>query len=195
MKKCKKSPSSLDELKARWDISKKKLLNTAPCIGPSITNLFDQFLTAGKIPSQWKISTVVPIPKSDNYNSPTNYRPILFLSTQISLPWSRLYSQSWIVAISDVTVPLPSVKPHCLFESGQCSLRYSSITWWMCRSNSLLRIIFFDHKSFWQCPTWTAYWYKVHSIGLNEHILCWTRKYLSDCNKLLWMAVSHKLYQ
>ena len=76
--------SSVDVSKASGpdDISAKMLKNTctAPCIGPSITKLFNQFLTAGKIPSQWKESIVVPIPQLDNYNSPTNYRPISLLS-------------------------------------------------------------------------------------------------------------------
>ena len=74
--------SSLDESKANGpdEISAKMLKNTAPCIGSSITKLFNQFLTAGKIPSQWKMSIVVPIPKSDNHSSPANYRPISLLS-------------------------------------------------------------------------------------------------------------------
>ena len=37
-------------------------------------------LTAGMFPDGWKHSHVVPVPKSSNHSSPTDYRPISLLS-------------------------------------------------------------------------------------------------------------------
>ena len=49
----------------------KMLRNTAPSISPSITNLS---IRSGKIPHQWKVSSIVPIPKSTSgTDNPTNY--------------------------------------------------------------------------------------------------------------------------
>ena len=45
-------------------ISGKMLKGTAISITPILTELFNLSITSGKIPSKWKLSSVVPIPKS-----------------------------------------------------------------------------------------------------------------------------------
>ena len=75
--------SSLDVTKANGPdgISARTLKHTATSITPSITKLFNLSLRTGHIPSEWKQSLVVPIPKSKNdKGSPNNYRPISLLS-------------------------------------------------------------------------------------------------------------------
>ena len=60
-------------------ISARMLKYTAASIAPSITCLFNQSLQSCRIPSEWKSSLVVPVPKGSNSHSPTNYRPISLL--------------------------------------------------------------------------------------------------------------------
>ena len=48
-------------------------------IAPSFTKLFNLSVKLGVIPSQWKISLIVPIPKHSDGSNPTNYRPISLL--------------------------------------------------------------------------------------------------------------------
>ena len=58
-------------------ISGTMLKNTAHTISPLVTRLFNLSIKTGKVPHQWKISSVVPIPKaSTNTDNPRNYRPI-----------------------------------------------------------------------------------------------------------------------
>ena len=45
-------------------ISGKMLKGTAISIAPFLTELFNLSITSGRIPSKWKLSSVVPIPKS-----------------------------------------------------------------------------------------------------------------------------------
>ena len=61
-------------------ISGRMLKGTAHSIAPSITKIFNMSITLGCFPQTWKLSNVVPIPKSANNTSPTNYRPISLLS-------------------------------------------------------------------------------------------------------------------
>ena len=62
-------------------ISGKMLKGTAISITPVLTELFNLSLTSGRIPSKWKLSSVVPIPKSSgSADNPSNYRPISLLS-------------------------------------------------------------------------------------------------------------------
>ena len=58
-------------------ISGRMLKSTAHSIAPGLTELFNLSIRTGRIPQQWKTSSVVPIPKSStNTDDPRNYRPI-----------------------------------------------------------------------------------------------------------------------
>ena len=58
-------------------ISVRMLKGTAISIAQILTELYNLPITSGKVPSKWKISSVVPIPKSSaNIDNPSNYRPI-----------------------------------------------------------------------------------------------------------------------
>ena len=61
-------------------ISTKMLKHTAVRMAPSVTQLFNLSIKNGRVPRGWKLSTVVPIPKSGRSHSPDNYRPISLLS-------------------------------------------------------------------------------------------------------------------
>ena len=74
--------ASLDSSKATGPdkISALMLKKTATSIAPSVTSLFNQSLKEGRVPLEWKLSHVVPIPKQSPANSPDNYRPVSLLS-------------------------------------------------------------------------------------------------------------------
>ena len=57
-------------------ISSRMLKSTASSIAPSIAQLFNLFIWVGKVPSAWKLSFIIPIPKSSRTHGPNDYRPI-----------------------------------------------------------------------------------------------------------------------
>ena len=57
-------------------ISGRMLKATAHSIASSVTTLFNKSIMSGKVPSGWKTSAVVPIPKGSDNTSVSNYRPI-----------------------------------------------------------------------------------------------------------------------
>ena len=61
-------------------ISSAMLRGTAESMYPILTALFNCSLRQGVVPSDWKISNVIPIPKSGDPSLATNYRPISLLS-------------------------------------------------------------------------------------------------------------------
>ena len=77
------------ELLASLDVSKssgpdgisgKMFKHTAVSIASSVSQLFNLSIRNGRVPRGWKLSSVVPIPKSGRSHSPDNYRPISLLS-------------------------------------------------------------------------------------------------------------------
>ena len=77
--------ASLDTSKSSGvdGISAKMLCLAANTIAPSLTKLFNQSLTMGTYPKQWKHARIVPIPKSDcPSTSATGYWPSSILSIE-----------------------------------------------------------------------------------------------------------------
>lgn len=60
-------------------ISSIMLRNTATSIFSKLTFLFNLSLSSGKVPSQWKVSNVIPIFKSGDPSNVSNYRHISLL--------------------------------------------------------------------------------------------------------------------
>ena len=74
---------ALDSTKASGPdrISAKMLKATTQSISPSLATLFSKSIALGKVPRNWKTSSVVPIPKTgNNLSDPCNCRPISLLS-------------------------------------------------------------------------------------------------------------------
>lgn len=62
-------------------ISTRMLKHTAHSIVSPLTHILNLSLSLGRVPSDWKNSFIVPIPKSSsNTSDPSNYRPISLLS-------------------------------------------------------------------------------------------------------------------
>ena len=75
--------NTLDAQKASGPdgISVKMLKATATSIAPSIAKLFNISINLARFPQSWKISSIVPIPKSKTQlSAASNYRPISLLS-------------------------------------------------------------------------------------------------------------------
>ena len=74
-------------------ISTTMLKSTAYSIAPALTKLFNKSISSGKLPSTWKTSSIVPIPKGDENSSVTNYQPISLLSIISKILERHMYWQ------------------------------------------------------------------------------------------------------
>ncbi|CAB4023750.1 Hypothetical predicted protein, partial [Paramuricea clavata] len=74
--------AALDENKATGPdkIPAKLLKNCASSIYLSLCDLFNKSLSLGKLPNEWKLSNIVPIPKKGPAEEVSNYRPISLFS-------------------------------------------------------------------------------------------------------------------
>ena len=72
-------------------VSATMLKCTATSIALSVTWLFNLSIQSGKVPTEWKQSLVVPIPKLFDVSSPNNYRPISLLSFPSKLPEQHIH--------------------------------------------------------------------------------------------------------
>ena len=57
-------------------ISAKLLKLAAPSISGSLATLFNHSLMSGRVPSEWKVANITPVPKGGDKQQVNNYRPI-----------------------------------------------------------------------------------------------------------------------
>ena len=86
---------SLDVNKATGPdrIPARLLKHYAPYISSLLSDLFNKSLNTGKVPSEWKISNITPIPKGGLKNEASNYRPISLLSIVSKVLERCIYNQ------------------------------------------------------------------------------------------------------
>ena len=99
-------PINMSELR----IAMSKIKNTKSCdfyglsmaminkiktsIAPILLNLINQTILQSKFPEQLKISKIIPIPKSNDYTNPNNYRGV-----NIFNPISKVIEKVWSIQI------------------------------------------------------------------------------------------------
>ena len=70
-----------------------KNLNGRQCSIPTLSKFLNLSITTGKLPSAYKTSSVVPIPKTENKSDAKNYRPISLLSVISKILERHIYGK------------------------------------------------------------------------------------------------------
>ena len=175
-------------------ISARMLKVTASSIAPSITKLFNISIRTGKLPDQWKLSMVVPIPKSSNLSEPSNYRPISLLcilgkllekhisnlileslensSFDLSAQqWGFRSGRSTVSALLSVTHDW-----HATLEQGQEACA-----------------VFFDYQKAFDSVPHRPLLSKLESLQLDNVILKWLTDYLSGRSQFVVVSGAKSL--
>ena len=90
-------------------ISVRMIKGTASSIAPVLAQFFNVSIKSGRIPSAWKASIIVPIPKGPSNTDPSNYRPISLLSV-ISKMLEKIICDR-VLRNLETSCPPPSIQP------------------------------------------------------------------------------------
>ena len=78
-------------------ISSRILKLSANVIAPSLSLIFNQIISTGIFPNDWKIARITPIFKSDAKDKMTNYRPISVISIISKIAEKSIYDQIYYI--------------------------------------------------------------------------------------------------
>lgn len=173
---------SLDTTKATGPdgVSATMLKHTALFIAPSVTKLFNLSISSGQVPTDWKRSTVVPIPKSSDRSSPTNYRPISLLSILSKTLERHIHSliathladnqllsdRQWGFLPGKGTVTALLATTHNWFQSLE--------------NNKDVCAVFFDYRKAFDSVAHRPLLEKMSQLSINETIIQWVSSYLTS---------------
>ena len=161
-------------------ISARMLKFTATSITPSVTKLFNQTITQARIPTQWKKSVIVPVPKSSDASTPANYRPISLLPLLSKLLERHIYEL--------ILHHLQSNGVLSAFQWGFLERRSTVTALIKCTDDWLKGLedgqdicaVFFDYRKAFDSVPHRPLIVKLRAIGLDDCIINWIKNYLAE---------------
>ena len=164
------------------------LKGTAQSIASSLTMLFNMSIRSGRVPKMWKVSSVVPIPKTaTSTDNPSNYRPISLLPVVSKLLEKHIYSivfehlaerkllsvDQWGFCPGKSTVTALTSTFHNVFQLLEAGFDVS--------------LVFFDLRKAFDSVPHLPLLQKLKDTDLNQHILQWISSYL--CNRQQYIVI------
>ena len=162
-------------------ITGKMLKMTASSITPVLTKLFNLSIATGTVPTAWKTSTVVPVPKcSANTSDPSNYRPISLLSICDKL--LERHISHLLISFLASSCPLSSSQWGFTSKKSTVTALLSVLHDWhrYLEKGIELCAVFFDlRKAFDTVPHYPLLC-KLEELGVDRYLLRWICNYLSE---------------
>ena len=174
--------ASLDTSKATGPdkISALMLKKTAISIAASVTSLFNQSLRDGRVPLEWKLSHVVPIPKQSPANSPDKYRPVSLLSILSKILERHVYNV--IADHLDESNPLTDCQWG--FRAGRSTvgalLATTSHLFALLEAGKEICAVFYDYRKAFDSVPHRPLLNKLKALDMSYHVLRWVADYLSS---------------
>ena len=161
-------------------ISARMLKHTAASISPSITQLFNQSLHSCRVPSEWKSSLVVPIPKGSDAGSPNNYRPISLLVVLSKILEKHVHS----IITQHLNLCHPISNQQWGFTAGRSTIGalLSTVHDWfkLLEEGKDICAVFLDYRKAFDSVPHRTLIEKLEGIGVNPYIIAWLSDYLTS---------------
>ena len=161
-------------------ISGRMLKETAESIATPIAMIFNMSIQTGVFPHSWKLSSIVPIPKSSENASPTNYRPISLLSVLSKLLEKYIHG----LIMDHLQSEHPLSGNQWGFQAGKSTISalLGTCHSWLeiLEKGEEVEAVFFDFKKAFDTVPHEALLRKLNEIQLDGILIRWIRSYLTD---------------
>ncbi|MCV6636077.1 reverse transcriptase domain-containing protein [Candidatus Albibeggiatoa sp. nov. NOAA] len=174
-KLCKSKATGLDKISA-------KLLKECPdLIAESLTLIFNQSLSTGIFPDEWKSARVTPLYKnSGKRNDPTNYRPISVIPVVAKVFERVVYDQLYHYLTENCIIS-PYQSGFCSLHSTVTALLEATDSWAMNIDRILVNaVIFLDLKKAFDTVDRNILLTKLQCYELRSSCHEWFTLYLSN---------------
>ena len=160
-------------------VSCQMLKATAHAIAPILTRLFNQSVKSGMLPTKWKLSSVVQIPKkADSSSEPNDYRPISLLPVVSKLLERHIHS---LVTEHLQTNGLLSDAQWGFTPGKSTTIALISVfhdILQLADRGKDIGLVFFDFRKAFDSVPHKPLLNKLKDIGLNDYLLRWICNYL-----------------
>lgn len=156
------------------------LRNTSTGISTNLTKIFNLSLRRQKVPSEWKISHINPIPKGKDIHLCSNYRPISLLSlpSKILERVVHTHISKFLAAHKLLSNVQFGFRPHSSTQEALLSITnswHTSLT-----EHKQIAAVFIDVKKAFDSVPHNHLLKSLHSIGIQGRLLNWLKDYLTS---------------
>ena len=156
------------------------LSEIASDFAPMLSHLYQQSLTSGRIPADWKMANVCPVYKKNDSSLPSNYRPVSLTCICCKLLEHIISSNLMDFFEANNTL---STKQHAFRKSHSCDTQLVSVVEdWASALDSQKQVDVFilDFEKAFDTVPHELLKTKLFSLGVSKQVLRWVDDFLSD---------------
>ena len=158
----------------------KVLSETAEIIAEPLYKIFQQSLSSGKLPQQWKQAIIIPSHKKGKRNVVSNYRPISLTSIACKVLESIIKDQLlWYLMNSELISP----KQHGFVPNKSCFTNLlTMLDFWtdIIEKGHSVDCIYLDFAKAFDSVPHQKLIQKLKSYGINGSLINWITEYLNN---------------
>ncbi len=144
------------------------------------TSIFNESLATSVVPTSFKKSVIIPVPKNSKPSCLNDYRPVALTSTVMKV-FERLLKKHICSSIPATLDPLQlgPVRPNRSTDDAISQVLHSSLTHIDSKTGNYVRLLFIDYSSAFNTIVPTKLAVKLSDLGLNTSLCDWIQDFLT----------------
>ncbi len=137
------------------------------------TSIFNESLATSVIPTSFKKSVIIPVPKNSKPSCLNDYRPVALTSTVMKV-FERLLKKHICSSIPATLDPLQfAYRPNRSTDDAISQVLHSSLTHIDSKNGNYVRLLFIDYSSAFDTIVPSKLAVKLSDLGLNTTLCDW----------------------
>ncbi len=161
-------------------ITGRVLRSCADQLAGLITSIFNESLATSVVPTSFKKSIIIPVPKNNKPSCLNDYRPVALTSIVMKV-FERLVKSHISSSIPVTLDPLQFAYRHNRStDDANSHILHSSLTHIDSRNGNYARLLFIDYSSAFNTTVPIKLTNKLTGLGLNTSLCDWIQDFLTD---------------
>ncbi len=160
-------------------ITGRVLRSCADQLAGLFTSIFNESLATSVVPTPFKKSVIIPVPKNSKPSCLNDYRPVALTSTVMKV-FERLLKKHICSSIPATLDPLQfAYRPNRSTDDAISQVLHSSLTHIDSKNGNYVRLLFIDYSSAFNTIVPTKLAVKLSDLGLNSSLCDWIQDFLT----------------